>query len=159
MIINKKKNLPARQPHRNTSMYVFIYYTNNRRFCLGYYDFDSELWIDGDGMVINDDFLWCYLPVKQMKLFIQNMSNGNTRPRIFTIDGERYKMFTLEYKGKSLNIASYGLDQKILQKIDENRYSEVRYIDEMYGYVLDEETDENDYDAIMRNLEEIYEEE
>ena len=78
MYINKKSNLPSRQPKGNTnvSMYVFIYYTNNKRFCLGYYDFQNEWWVDSDGMIINnEDFLWCYLPVKQMKAFIENMRN------------------------------------------------------------------------------------
>ena len=93
MIINKKNNLPSKQPNRNTSMYVFIYYTNNTRFCLGYYDFDSQLWIDSDGMVINNDLLWCYLPVKQMKTFIQNMGGGNMKTRKFLIDGVEYKTY------------------------------------------------------------------
>ena len=75
MYINKKDNLPARQPKGNTnvSMYVFIYYTNNKRFCLGYYDFENEWWVDSDGMIINEDLLWCYLHEKQMKSYIENM--------------------------------------------------------------------------------------
>lgn len=159
MIINKKKNLPAKQPNRNTSMYVFIYYTNNKRFCLGYYDFDSELWIDSDGMVIENDLLWCYLPVKQMKAFIQNMSNGNMITRKFTIDGEEYKMFNLEIKGKRLNVASYDLDCKVVEMMEADRYSEIRHIDELYGYVLSEDTDESNAEAIREEIEGIYEEE
>lgn len=70
MVINKKKNTPKIQNDKTYSMYVFIYYTNNRRFCLGYYDYESDLWMDNDGMVISEDFVWCYLPIKQMKAYI-----------------------------------------------------------------------------------------
>lgn len=73
MYINHKKTTPIRQEGKDFSMYVFVYYTNNRRFCLGYYDFANELWMDSEGMVITEDFLWCYLPVKQMKAFIQSI--------------------------------------------------------------------------------------
>lgn len=157
MIINKKKNLPAKQPNRNTSMYVFIYYTNNKRFCLGYYDFDSELWIDSDGMVIENDLLWCYLPVKQMKAFIQNMSNGNMRPRVFTIDGERYKMYNLEHNGERVNVASFALDNKIEQMHNDDRYDEVQHIDEMYSYYIPEDVDENNAEEVKAFLDAMYE--
>lgn len=73
MVINTKKTLPSTQQDKTYSMYVFIYYTNNRRFCLGYYDFENNLWMDSDGMVISEEFLWTYLPVKQMKTFIKSM--------------------------------------------------------------------------------------
>ena len=72
MVINRKKNTPKKQVDKTYSMYVFIYYTNNRRFCIGYYDFESEMWMDNDGMVITEDFVWCYLPVKQMKAYLYN---------------------------------------------------------------------------------------
>lgn len=74
MYINKKKNLPPKQANKDYSMYVFIYYANNRRFCLGYYDYESNLWLDSDGMVITEDFIWSYLPVKQMKAYLRNAS-------------------------------------------------------------------------------------
>ena len=74
MYINKKKNVPLRQDGKDYSMYVFIYYANNRRFCLGYYDFENGLWMDSDGMVITEDFIWCYLPVKQMKAWLKSTS-------------------------------------------------------------------------------------
>lgn len=74
MYINKKKNVPQKQTDKDYSMYVFIYYTNNRRFCLGYYNYESCLWLDSDGMVITEDFVWCYLPVKQMKAYLRNAS-------------------------------------------------------------------------------------
>lgn len=73
MYINRKKNIPQRQNDREYSMYVFIYYTNNKRFCLGYYDFETNLWMDSDGMIITEEFIWSYLPVKQMKAYIKNM--------------------------------------------------------------------------------------
>lgn len=72
MYINKKANLPKEQHDKDYSMYVFIYYTNNKRFCLGYYDFANNLWMDSDGMVITEDFLWTYLPIKQMKAFLRS---------------------------------------------------------------------------------------
>lgn len=72
MYIYKKAITPSKQIDKDFSMYVFIYYTNNRRFCLGYYDYSNDLWMDGDGMIITEDFLWCYLPVKQMKAFIKS---------------------------------------------------------------------------------------
>lgn len=79
MYINKKSNLPSTQPSGNTnvSMRVFIYFIDNSRFCLGYYDFTNNMWFDNDGMIITEDFLWCYLPVKQMKAFIRNMRESN----------------------------------------------------------------------------------
>ena len=77
MYINKKTSIPATQKNKSYSMYVFIYYTINRRFCLGYYDFETNLWMDNDGMVITEDFLWCYLPVKQMKAYINSMKENN----------------------------------------------------------------------------------
>ena len=73
MYINKKKNLPTKQAGKDYSMYVFIYYANNKRFCLGYYDFETNLWMDNDGMVITEDFVWCYLPIKQMKAWLRSM--------------------------------------------------------------------------------------
>lgn len=156
MIINKKNNLPAKQNGRNTSMYVFIYYTNNTRFCLGYYDFSSNLWIDSDGMIIENDLLWCYLPVKQMKVYLQNRSNGNMRPRTFTIDGVRYRMFNLEINGERINVASYSLNDKIYQMMQEDRYDEVRHIDALYGYSLPQNVDETDANAIRETIEYMY---
>lgn len=78
MYINKKNNLPSRQTSGNTnvSMYVFIYYTNNTRFCLGHYNFEINAWVDSDGMIITEDLLWCYLPVKQMKAYIRSMGDN-----------------------------------------------------------------------------------
>ena len=75
MYINKKKNIPTRQIDKTYSMYVFIYYTNNKRFCLGYYDFDTNLWMDSDGMVITDEFIWSYLPIKQMKAYLRSIDS------------------------------------------------------------------------------------
>ena len=62
--------------HNQTEPLIEYYQKSEKQ---GYYDFNSKLWVDGDGMVITNDFLWCYLPVKQMKLFIQNMCNDVTR--------------------------------------------------------------------------------
>ena len=49
-----------------------IVYVNLDQIIMGY-DFASDLWMDSDGMVISEDFLWCYLPVKQMKAYINSM--------------------------------------------------------------------------------------
>lgn len=75
MQINKKTTTPLRQTGKTYSMYVFIYYTNNRRFCLGYYDHETSLWLDNDGMVITEDFVWCYLPIKQMKAYLKSLED------------------------------------------------------------------------------------
>lgn len=83
MYINHKHELPKTQTDKNYSMYVFIYYKNNKRFCIGYYDFANNLWMDNDGMVINEDFLWCYLPVRQMKAFIRSLAETENNGDIF----------------------------------------------------------------------------
>ena len=137
-------------------MYVFIYYTNNTRFCLGFYDFENQLWIDGDGMVINNDFLWCYLPVKQMKTFLDNIGGGNMRTRKFVIDGEEYNMFNLEVMGNRINVASYALHEKINELISRNRYEEVRHIDGLYGYYVPSGVDESDPKSIRESIENAY---
>ena len=160
MIICRKNNLPVKQRNKNTSMYVFIYYTDNTRFCLGYYDFDSQLWIDSDGMVITKDLLWCYLPVKQMKAFIENMSikKRGMICQTFEIDGEPYLMFNLEIKGKRINVGSFGLEEKISEMIDQERYEEVRHIDEMYSYYVPKEVDETSEQDVRDSIESVYEE-
>lgn len=84
MYINRKNNLPPRQVGKNTSMVVFIYYTNNTHYCLGCYDHENQVWVDNDGMIITEDLLWCYLPVKQMKAFIHNMRDKDITPNIAT---------------------------------------------------------------------------
>lgn len=80
MYINKKSSPPPKQEGRNVSMYVFVYYTNNRRFCFGYFDYANDVWMDSDGMVITDNLLWCYLPVKQMKAYINSMKTSENYP-------------------------------------------------------------------------------
>lgn len=74
MHISDMKVLPTKQDNRDNSMWVFIYYKDNTRFTLGYYDFSNEMWFDYDGMPIKKDFVWAYLPVKQMKAFVKEMS-------------------------------------------------------------------------------------
>jgi hypothetical protein len=86
------------------------------------------------------------------------MSNGNMITRKFTIDGEEYKMFNLEIKGKRINVASYALDCKVVEMMEADRYNAVRHIDELYGYVLSEDADENNAEAIREEIEGIYEE-
>ena len=67
-------------------------------------------------------------------------------------------MFNLEIKGKRINVASYDLDCKVVEMMESNRYSEVRHIDELYGYVVSEDTDESNAEAIREEIESIYEE-
>jgi hypothetical protein len=43
--------------------------------------------------------------------------------------------------------------------MESDRYSEVRHIDELYGYVVSEDTDESNAEAIREEIEGIYEEE
>lgn len=74
-IFDKNTSVPTRQNKKHLSLYVFIYYKNNRRFCIGYYDHAVHQWFDSDGMIIDGDFLWCYLPVKQFKAYINTVLN------------------------------------------------------------------------------------
>ena len=73
MKIYTKKTLPKKQSERDSSMTVFVYYTNNKRFTLARFDYKTNSWYDNDGNILNHvDFLWCYLPIKKFKEFIMN---------------------------------------------------------------------------------------
>jgi hypothetical protein len=72
----------------------------------------------------------------------------------FNIDGKQYKMFTLLICGDYMNVASYELDEKIVDMITEDRYHEVRHIDEMCGYYVDENIEENEKD-IREHIEDV----
>lgn len=76
MKIYPKKTLPLKQTIRDCSMHVFIYYTNNTRFTFGYYDYHFDVWVDNDGNVIDEDFMWCYLPIKKFKEYIRRWKYG-----------------------------------------------------------------------------------
>lgn len=67
---------------------------------------------------------------------------------IFTIDGKDYKMFSLEVCGEYMNIASYDLDEKIYDMMTDtpSRYHEVKHIDELYGFSIDENIRETEHD-------------
>ena len=55
-----------------------------------------------------------------------------------------------------ITAAQHALDEKIQKMIEENRYPECRSADEMYGYVIDSEVNEDDDDEIVESLENIY---
>lgn len=76
MYINTKENTPSKRSGANASMFVFIYAKNRKAFCIGYYDYQSGLWFQNDGMVITYDFIWTYLPIKQMKTYLNMLEHG-----------------------------------------------------------------------------------
>lgn len=72
LIIEDRKEYPQQVGNNGLSVYVFIYYKNHKRFCLGRYDYERNIWIDNDGVIIKDDFYWSFLPIKCFKNFINN---------------------------------------------------------------------------------------
>lgn len=74
---------------------------------------------------------------------------------IWTIDNKEYKTFTLPVRDTYVTAASFELNEKVEQMIDEGRYDEVIHIDDIYGYVLPEGIDEND---IRESIETIIDE-
>lgn len=77
---------------------------------------------------------------------------------VYEIDGKKYKIFNLLICGKYLNVASYELESKMQQMIENERYHEVRHIDELYRYSLPLEVDESNEDEIRESIEDVYEE-
>lgn len=79
------------------------------------------------------------------------------------IDGVQYRIFedvVLFPRTKnevSVNVAEQALDNCIMQKIDNEKYHEVRGVDETYGYVVDQEiADSENEDDIRESIEDIY---
>ncbi len=71
MYINQKKNLPNKQKGKDYSVRVLFYLKNHRRFGLCYYNFSENLWMDNDGVILTEDFIWTYLPIKQFRAFLK----------------------------------------------------------------------------------------
>lgn len=76
---------------------------------------------------------------------------------IWTIDNKEYKTFTLPVRDTYVTVASFELNEKVEQMIDEGRYDEVIHIDDIYGYALPEGIDENEND-IRESIETIIDE-
>lgn len=74
---------------------------------------------------------------------------------LYKIDGRNYKMFTLNILGKPMKVASYVLNRKIDKMIEQERYHEVRHIDEQYGYYLPKEVDETDEREMIESIEDV----
>lgn len=74
---------------------------------------------------------------------------------LYKIDGRNYKMFTLNILGKPMKVASYALNRKIDKMIEQERYHEVRHIDEQYGYYLPKEVDETDEREMIESIEDV----
>ena len=74
----------------------------------------------------------------------------------FEIDGKQYKMFNLLVCGNYINVASYDLDEKVIDMMTDtpSRYDEVKHIDELYGYSIEEDTEETE-SAIREHIEDI----
>lgn len=79
----------------------------------------------------------------------------NMEITIWTIDNKEYKTFTLPVRDTYVTVASFELNEKVEQMIDEGRYDEVIHIDDIYGYVLPEGIEEND---IRESIETIIDE-
>ena len=77
---------------------------------------------------------------------------------LYKIDGRNYKMFTLNILGKPTKVASYALNKKIENMIEQGRYHEVIDIDEQYGYYLPKEVDETDEREMIESIEDVVEE-
>lgn len=74
----------------------------------------------------------------------------------FVIDGKKYKMFELPIFGIPTLVASFALNEKINEMIEQERYHEVQGIDDMYGYYLPEEIDENDEREMIESIESVF---
>lgn len=74
---------------------------------------------------------------------------------IYIIDGQPYKMFTLDILGKTTNVASYALEDKIQEMIEHERYHEVQYISDKYEYYLPVEVDDTDEREIRESIEDV----
>ena len=73
----------------------------------------------------------------------------------YIIDEKPYRMLTLEIKGETTNVATYSLNEKINEMIEQERYHEIEYIDKMYGYYLPEEVDETDEREVRESIEDV----
>lgn len=76
----------------------------------------------------------------------------------FVIDGKTYKMFELNILGTPTMVASYDLNEKLNEMIEQERYHEIRHIDEMYGYYLPQEVDETDEKEMIESIEDVIDE-
>lgn len=74
---------------------------------------------------------------------------------IYHIDDKEYKMFNLCVLGLWVLVASSDLYDKIEEMIEDDRYQEVRWIDEKFGYALTEDVEETE-DAIRKYMEENF---
>lgn len=70
------------------------------------------------------------------------------------LDGRTFRMFNLEIKGVSMNIAEENLDQYIQDCIENEQYHKVRHIDEQYPFVVAQcIADLEDEDEIREEIE------
>ena len=76
----------------------------------------------------------------------------------FVIDGKTYKMFELNILVTPTMVASYDLNEKLNEMIEQERYHEIRHIDEMYGYYLPQEVDETDEREMIESIEDVIDE-
>ena len=73
----------------------------------------------------------------------------------YIIDGQPYRMLTLEIKGELTNVATHSLHKKLSEMVEQERYHEIKYIDDMYGYYLPEEVDETDEREVRESIEDV----
>ena len=67
-------------------------------------------------------------------------------------------MFELNILGTPTMVASYDLNEKLNEMIEQERYHEIRHIDEMYGYYLPQEVDETDEREMIESIEDVIDE-
>lgn len=72
------------------------------------------------------------------------------------IDGKDYRIFNLKINGEYMNIAEESLDECVLECVAKEQYHKVKHIDEMYGYVVDQDiADAENEDEIRECVEDM----
>ena len=71
------------------------------------------------------------------------------------IDGRVYELYSLTILGKEVTVASYKLNRKLEKMIEQERYHEIKHIDEMYDYFLPKEVDHTDENEIRDSIESV----
>lgn len=71
------------------------------------------------------------------------------------IDGREYELYSLNILGRDVTVASYKLNRKLDKMIEQERYHEIKHIDDMYYYFLPKEVDHTDEDEIRDSIESV----
>ena len=71
------------------------------------------------------------------------------------IGGREYELYSLTILGKQVTVASYKLNRKLEKMIEQERYHEIKHIDEMYDYFLPKDVDHTDEYEIRDSIESV----